>query len=75
MSRKSPSRRRGGLFSWAALYFAISVVANPLPGDSTVESDGAKVFLEPAASAVLDDKTLDAQIDNGSVTFALVPQL
>ena len=55
--------------------FAISVVANPLPGDSTVESDGAKVFLEPAASAVLDDKTLDAQIDNGSVTFALVPQV
>ena len=55
--------------------FAISVVANPLPGDSTVESDGAKVFLEPTASAVLDDKTLDAQIDNGSVTFALVPQL
>lgn len=55
--------------------FAVSIVASPLPGDSTVESDGAKVFLEPAASAVLDDKTLDAQIDEGSVTFALVPQL
>lgn len=55
--------------------FAVSVVANPEPGDSTVESDGAKVFLEPAASAVLGDKTLDAQIENGSVTFALVPQV
>ena len=55
--------------------FAVSVVANPMPGDSTVESDGARVFLEPATSAVLDDKTLDAQIDNGSVTFALVPQV
>ena len=52
--------------------FAVSVVANPLPGDATVESDGARVFLEPAASAVLDDKTLDAQIENGSVTFALI---
>jgi iron-sulfur cluster assembly protein len=55
--------------------FAVAVVANPLPGDSTVESDGAKVFLEPAASVVLEDKTLDAHIDNGSVTFALVPQV
>ncbi len=55
--------------------FAVSVVASPMPGDSTVESDGARVFLEPATSAVLDDKTLDAQIDNGSVTFALVPQV
>lgn len=54
--------------------FAVSVVASPLPGDSTVESDGAKVFLEPATSAALDDKTLDAQIENGAVTFALVPQ-
>lgn len=55
--------------------FAVSVVAHPEPGDSTVESGGAKVFLEPAASAVLDDKTLDAQMDGGSVTFALVPQV
>lgn len=55
--------------------FAVSVVARPEPGDSTVESDGAKVFLEPAASAVLDDKTLDAQMTDGSVTFALVPQV
>ena len=55
--------------------FSVSIVASPLPGDSTVESDGARVFLEPAASAVLEDKTLDAQVDNGSVTFALVPQI
>jgi Fe-S cluster assembly iron-binding protein IscA len=55
--------------------FAVSVVANPEPGDSTVERDGARVFLEPAASLMLDDKTLDAQVENGSVTFALVPQV
>lgn len=55
--------------------FAVSVVASPEPGDSTVENDGALVFLEPEASIVLDDKTLDAQIENGSVTFALVPQV
>ena len=55
--------------------FAVSIVASPQPGDATVESDGAKVFLEAGASDILDDKTLDAQIDNGSVTFALVPQI
>ena len=55
--------------------FAVSIVATPLPGGSTLESDGAKVFLEPSTSAVLDDKTLDAQVgENGTVTFALVPQ-
>ena len=56
--------------------FAVSIVATPLPGDATVEADGAKVFLEPSTSAVLDDKTLDAQVgENGTVTFALVPQV
>lgn len=55
---------------------AVSIVAEPAPGDSTVESGGAKVFLEPAAAAVLDDRALDAQVgDNGSVTFAIVPQV
>jgi len=56
--------------------FAVSVVPGPLPGDSTVEAHGARVFLEPETSQILDDKTLDAQVgDNGSVTFALLPQL
>jgi len=56
--------------------FAISVVPTPHPEDSVVESDGARVYLEPAASAALDDKVLDAQLgENGSVTFSLIPQL
>ena len=56
--------------------FEVSIVATPAPGDSTVESDGAKVFLEAAAAAALDDRALDAQVgDNGTVTFAIVPQV
>lgn len=56
--------------------FAVSIVATPEPGDALVESDGAKVFLEPSTSQILEDKTLDAQVgENGTVTFALVPQL
>lgn len=56
--------------------FQISVVADGQPGDRLVENDGARVLVAAAATAVLDDKTLDAQVgENGSVTFALVPQL
>ncbi len=55
--------------------FAIAVVTGPQPGDAVVESHGARVYLEPAVSAVLEDKTLDAEItESGAVTFALVPQ-
>lgn len=55
--------------------FQIAVVAEPQPGDALVEDAGAKVFLEPATTALLDDKTLDAQVgENGAVTFALIPQ-
>lgn len=55
---------------------AVSVVPAAQPGDQTVERDGATVFLESGTSELLDDKTLDAQVgENGSVTFALVPQV
>jgi len=56
--------------------FAVSVVSAAQPEDSVVESDGARVYLEPAASAALDDKVLDAEVgENGAVTFALIPQV
>ncbi len=55
--------------------FAIAVVDAPQPGDDVVESDGARVYLEPAVSLVLEDKTLDAHVtETGAVTFALVSQ-
>lgn len=54
----------------------VTVVAEAQPGDALVETDGARVFVSDTASAILDDKTLDAHLgDNGTVTFALVPQL
>jgi hypothetical protein len=40
-----------------------------------VEESGARVFLEPNAAAALDDKILDAAVDDkGGVEFLLVPQ-
>jgi iron-sulfur cluster assembly protein len=55
--------------------FGVALVPEPQPGDTTVESDGARVFLEQNASRILDDKVLDAQVgQDGDVTFALGAQ-
>jgi hypothetical protein len=45
------------------------------PGDQTIESGGAVVYLDAPASAQLDDQVLDASVDEaGRVQFALAPQ-
>jgi iron-sulfur cluster assembly protein len=52
--------------------FAVSAAEAPEPGDQTVEQDGATVYLDEAAAAMLDDKILDAAVDSsGKVEFAL----
>jgi Fe-S cluster assembly iron-binding protein IscA len=43
--------------------FALAVAPEPCEADEVVEADGARVFLEPAASAYFDDKVLDAEGD------------
>jgi iron-sulfur cluster assembly protein len=44
----------------------------PQPGDQVVEESGARVFLEETAAQTLDDKVLDAQVDdNGGVQFMI----
>ncbi|SEP51549.1 iron-sulfur cluster biosynthesis protein [Amycolatopsis saalfeldensis] len=55
---------------------ALSVAPAPEDGDRVVGTDGgAKVFLEPQAAALLDDKVLDVQQDeSGDVAFAVLPQ-
>lgn len=50
----------------------LSVAAAPEAGDQVVEEEGARVFLEPAAAMLLDDKTLDAQVDpQGDIAFTI----
>jgi len=45
------------------------------PGDQVLEENGARVFLDAGAAAVLDDKVLDAQVGaDGSVQFAVGEQ-
>ena len=49
--------------------------AEPQPGDQVLEESGAKVFLEETAATTLDDKVLDAQVDDrGGVQFTITPQ-
>lgn len=52
--------------------FALSLAPAPAEGDTVVESDGARVFVDEAATAALSDRVLDARVEeNGSVGFAL----
>ena len=54
---------------------AVTTTEAPRPGDQVVEEAGARVFLEENAANALDDKILDAAVDDkGGVEFLLVPQ-
>ena len=54
---------------------AISTAADAAPGDETVESDGAVVYLDETASVQLADPVLAGSVDEqGQVQFALAPQ-
>lgn len=56
--------------------FAVNAAGSPEPGDQVVEQDGATVYLDESAALQLDDKTLDAAVDqNGGVQFALAQQV
>ncbi len=52
--------------------FELALAPSPEQGDAVVETDGARVFVDAAASVALDDRILDAEMDpDGSVRFAL----
>jgi len=53
----------------------LSLAPSPLEGDQVMDNGGARLFLEPTAASVLDDKALDATVDEeGRVSFALAEQ-
>ena len=55
--------------------FRYSVV--PLPGedDEVIEEQGVRVFLEPEAASLLDDKVLDASVKQDRIAFEFADQL
>jgi iron-sulfur cluster assembly protein len=52
----------------------LSVVQLPAEDDQIIEEQGARIFLEPEAAALLDDKVLDASVEQGQVAFTLAEQ-
>lgn len=51
--------------------FELMLVAEPAPGDAPIDERGARVFLEEQASQLLQERTLDAQIEGDKVNFFL----
>lgn len=53
----------------------LSVADGPEATDKIIESEGARVFLDPTAASLLDDKSLDADVDGqGGIAFLITDQ-
>jgi iron-sulfur cluster assembly protein len=55
--------------------FELSVVQLPAEDDEVIEERGARVFLEPEAASLLDDKVLDASVEQNQVAFTIADQI
>jgi iron-sulfur cluster assembly protein len=54
--------------------FQLSVVALPAEDDEVIEEQGARVFLDREAAALLEDKVLDASVEANEVAFTITDQ-
>jgi len=52
----------------------LSIVSVPAEDDEVIEEQGVRVFLEQEAAALLDDKVLDAGIEQNRVAFTIADQ-
>jgi Fe-S cluster assembly iron-binding protein IscA len=53
----------------------LAAVAGPVENDQVIETAGVRVFVESQAAAYLDDKVLDARLDeDGNAQFTLGTQ-
>jgi Fe-S cluster assembly iron-binding protein IscA len=55
--------------------FQLSVVALPAEDDEVIEEEGVRVFLDPEAASLLEDKVLDASVEQNQVAFTLADQV
>jgi iron-sulfur cluster assembly protein len=55
--------------------FHLDVVPLPAEDDEVIEEQGARVFLEPEAASLLDDKVLDANVEQNQVAFTIAEQI
>ena len=49
----------------------LALVEHGEPEDAAVDDDGANVYLEPHVAEALDEMVLDADVEDGRVTFAI----
>ena len=54
--------------------FQLSVVPLPAEDDEVIDEQGARIFLEPKAASLLDDKVLDASVQQDQVAFTIAEQ-
>ena len=54
--------------------FELTMVESPDESDQVIEEAGARVFVEPEAAVILDDKILDAIVVGDRVQFSLSEQ-
>ena len=55
--------------------FHLSVVPLPAEDDEVIDERGARVFLEPKAASLLDEKVLDASVERDQVAFTIADQV
>lgn len=55
--------------------FQLSIAKSPFENDEVIEEEGARVFLESDAAQDLDDKVLDAALEETGVKFRISPQV
>jgi iron-sulfur cluster assembly protein len=54
----------------------LTLADQPQAGDQVLDSSGARVFLDAAAADMLQDKSLDAEVDDdGGVRFGIAAQV
>lgn len=53
---------------------AVSVIDSPPAEDQIVEGDRVEIAVEPTAARDLEDKALDATVDDGQVNFLIEEQ-
>ena len=52
-------------------YFHLTVVPVPAEDDEVIEESGARIFLDPEASALLEDKVLDVSVERNQLAFTI----
>jgi iron-sulfur cluster assembly protein len=55
--------------------FELRVVPLPAEDDQVIDAAGARVFLEPEAASLLDDKILDVEVEEDRIGFMIAGRI